>query len=182
MSKISQIEINGTSYDIYDASATDTQYQIIRDYEGAENAPVLKLEPINGINTYASEEIPPDDVTISGATFRYFKTSDGYYYYPALAEQARGIAEGRTIPISKGGTDATTAAGALQNLGLTATATELNRCVGVTSNIQTQINTLLERIAELEAALANKQDKIYSWGDLANVADTNLVNVAEEGA
>lgn len=37
-------------------------------------------------------------------------------------------------------------------------------------------------MTNLETALANKQDKIYSWGDLANVADTNLVNVAEEGA
>ena len=46
-----------------------------------------------------------------------------------------------TVPISKGGTGATTAAGALTNLGLTATATELNYTDGVTSNIQTQLNT-----------------------------------------
>lgn len=58
-----------------------------------------------------------------------------------------------TVPITKGGTGATTAAGALTNLGLTATAaelnkmdgvtattTELNYVDGVTSNIQTQLN------------------------------------------
>ena len=58
-----------------------------------------------------------------------------------------------TVPISKGGTGATTAAGALTNLGLTATATELNKMDGitattaelnyvggVTSNIQTQLD------------------------------------------
>lgn len=45
-----------------------------------------------------------------------------------------------TVPVSKGGTGATTAAGALTNLGLTATATELNYTDGVTSNIQTQLN------------------------------------------
>lgn len=45
-----------------------------------------------------------------------------------------------TVPISKGGTGATSAAGALTNLGLTATAAELNYCDGVTSNIQTQLN------------------------------------------
>ena len=45
-----------------------------------------------------------------------------------------------TVTIAKGGTGATTAAGALTNLGLTATATELNYCDGVTSNIQTQLN------------------------------------------
>ena len=133
----------------YLPAETDTQYQIIRDYEGAENAPVLSLEPINGISTYASEEIPPDDATISGAMFKYFKTSDGYYYYPALAEQARRIAEGYTIPINKGGTDATTAAEALQNFGLTTTAAELNYCDGVTSNIQTQINDINTTIDSL---------------------------------
>lgn len=46
-----------------------------------------------------------------------------------------------TVPISKGGTGATTAAGALTNLGITATAAELNYVDGVTSNIQTQLNS-----------------------------------------
>lgn len=50
------------------------------------------------------------------------------------------IARIPTITVAKGGTGATTAAGALVNLGLTATATELNYCDGVTSNIQTQLN------------------------------------------
>ena len=58
-----------------------------------------------------------------------------------------------TVPITKGGTGATTAAGALINLGITATAAELNKLDGVTattaelnyvdgvtSNIQTQLN------------------------------------------
>ena len=58
-----------------------------------------------------------------------------------------------TLPIANGGTGSTTAAGALTNLGLTATATELNvldgitattaelnYVDGVTSNIQTQLN------------------------------------------
>lgn len=42
--------------------------------------------------------------------------------------------------IANGGTGASTAAGALSNLGITATATELNYCDGVTSSIQTQLN------------------------------------------
>lgn len=58
-----------------------------------------------------------------------------------------------TVPIAKGGTGATTAANALINLGITATASELNKLDGVTatttelnyvdgvtSNIQTQLN------------------------------------------
>ena len=58
-----------------------------------------------------------------------------------------------TVPVAKGGTGATTAAAALTNLGITATAAELNKMDGVTattaelnyvdgvtSNIQTQLN------------------------------------------
>lgn len=44
------------------------------------------------------------------------------------------------IPIENGGTGATNAAKALQNLGITATAAELNYVDGVTSNVQTQLN------------------------------------------
>lgn len=46
------------------------------------------------------------------------------------------------ISVSKGGTGATTAEQALKNLGLTATAAELNYISGVTANVQEQINTL----------------------------------------
>lgn len=49
-----------------------------------------------------------------------------------------------TVPISKGGTGATTAASALTNLGITATAAELNYCDGVTSNIQTQLDNKIK--------------------------------------
>ena len=51
-----------------------------------------------------------------------------------------------SVPIANGGTGATDAAGALTNLGLTATATELNYCDGVTSNIQVQLNELKTNI------------------------------------
>lgn len=60
------------------------------------------------------------------------------------AENVEDLSEfakvGNVVPIASGGTGATTAAKALTNLGLTATATELNHCDGVTSNIQTQLN------------------------------------------
>lgn len=46
----------------------------------------------------------------------------------------------KPLHVNSGGTGATTAADALTNLGLTATAAELNYCDGVTSNIQTQLN------------------------------------------
>ena len=52
-----------------------------------------------------------------------------------------------TVPITKGGSGATTATAALANLGLTATAAELNYCDGVTSNIQTQLSNLDSKIS-----------------------------------
>ena len=68
-----------------------------------------------------------------------------------------------TIPITSGGTDATTAEQALKNFGLTATAaelntldgikatvTELNYVDGVTSSIQTQFNNQDKRIKTME--------------------------------
>ena len=48
---------------------------------------------------------------------------------------------GTDVAVADGGTGSSTAAGALTNLGLTATATELNYVDGVTSAIQTQIDT-----------------------------------------
>lgn len=59
-----------------------------------------------------------------------------------------------TVPIAKGGTGATTAAGALTNLGITATAAELNYVDGVTSNIQTQLNAKAT-VAYVDNAIAN---------------------------
>ena len=50
------------------------------------------------------------------------------------------IADLPTIPVANGGTGATTAAAALTNLGITATAAEVNYTSDVTSLIQAQIN------------------------------------------
>lgn len=50
-----------------------------------------------------------------------------------------------TLPITHGGTGATTASNALKNFGLTATAADINYTKGVTSNIQTQLNNKLDK-------------------------------------
>lgn len=76
-----------------------------------------------------------------------------------------------TLPIANGGTGATTAATALTNLGLTATAaelntldgitatvTELNYVDGVTSSIQTQFNTINALFTSGSAKSAVKLD------------------------
>ena len=64
------------------------------------------------------------------------------------------------VPVAQGGTGAKTAAQALINFGLSATAKELNYTDGVTSNIQTQlnakaatstVNSLTSRVSTLES-------------------------------
>lgn len=59
------------------------------------------------------------------------------------------------LGLAKGGTGATSAAGALTNLGITASATELNFCDGVTSAIQTQLNGKLSTSGTAAKATAD---------------------------
>lgn len=67
-----------------------------------------------------------------------------------------------TVPIENGGTGATNSSGVLTNLGLTATATELNYCDGVTSNIQAQLNN--------KANSSHTHYKLTGWDDKRNVS------------
>lgn len=64
-----------------------------------------------------------------------------------------------TISVAKGGTGATTAVDALKNLGLDATATELNYVQGVTSSIQTQLDNKA-------AASHTHDDRYYTEGEV----------------
>lgn len=67
-------------------------------------------------------------------------TANGALY----ATATNGAAKFGTLPIAQGGTGATTAAGALTNFGITATADELNCMDGVKLNVQTQLDNKSE--------------------------------------
>lgn len=77
-----------------------------------------------------------------------------------------------TIKIENGGTGASTPAGALSNLGLTASAEELNYMDGVTSNVQTQIDSKVQanRVSQINWS-ADGWPQFYvdnsSWIELA---------------
>ena len=80
-------------------------------------------------------------------------TKDVYVVYPSeRAVMVNGstvtIPNSATVPVASGGTGASTAANALINLGLTATATELNYVDGVTSAIQTQLDAMVEKAGD----------------------------------
>lgn len=102
--------------------------------------------------------------TSSAGSATTVSRSDHVHALPALTSCTG------TLTIDKGGTGATTASGALTNLGITATATELNvldgmvssttelnYCNGLTSNIQTQLNNIATSIEneQINAPLRN---------------------------
>lgn len=70
------------------------------------------------------------------------------------------IPNSATVPIASGGTGAATAAAALSNLGLTATATELNYVDGVTSAIQTQLDAMVEKGGDTMTGALNFGDNV----------------------
>lgn len=83
-----------------------------------------------------------------------------------------GIANGNGIvPISRGGTGSSTVGGALQSLGITATATELNYCSGTTSKIQDQLDDLYKKVkwTSLGSFTANQTITISSSVDWQSI-------------
>ena len=103
------------------------------------------------------------DVTISNTNVAYGAT-------PASHNHSAANINSGTLTIARGGTGATTAAAALSNLGLTATAAEINKLdgmtatkaelnylVGVTSSIQTQLNTKAAKAKVVTVTLSASQ-------------------------
>ena len=96
--------------------------------------------------------------------------------HASMADSATTIST--TLPLSKGGTGATTAANALKNLGLTATATELNYCKNVTSSIQTQLNgkaasSHTHSYLPLSGGTITGNLNVYNTITIGNPADTS---------
>jgi hypothetical protein len=110
-------------------------------------ATTTELNYVDGVTSNIQTQLNGKSSTSHTHTFASLTskptTLSGYGITDASASghkhSASDITSG-TLPITRGGTGATTASGILTNLGVTATATELNYVDGVTSNIQTQIN------------------------------------------
>jgi len=114
-----------------------SKVMVVTDGAGA-GAAVLNANPteIGGTVTSVGGTGTVQGLTLSGTvTSSGNLTLGGSLADVDLTSQVTG-----NLPLANGGTGSTTASGALTNLGLTATATELNYTDGVTSNIQTQLN------------------------------------------
>jgi len=88
-----------------------------------------------------------------------------------------------TVPISKGGTGATTAAGALTNLGITATAAELNKMDGVTATT-TELNYVDGVTSNIQTQLDGKLDKTtkYAGSSSTGGAANSAVKATQDGS
>ncbi len=80
------------------------------------------------------------------------------------------------LPIANGGTGAATAAGALENLGLTATAAELNTLDGITADVD-ELN-LLDGVTATTAEL-NILDGVTADKDEINILDGATISTTE---
>ena len=81
---------------------------------------------------------------------------------------------GGTVPLSSGGTGATTAAGALSNLGVTATASELNILDGVTAtaaelNILDGVTATATELNLIDGVTATTAEINYVDGVTSNI-------------
>lgn len=111
----------------------------------ATNIKINGTQSVGTLDTIArADHVHPTDTTRATSTHTHGNITNagaiGSTSGLAVVTGTSGVLTTGTIPVASGGTGATTAAGALTNLGLTATATELNYTDGVTSNIQTQLN------------------------------------------
>lgn len=112
---------------------------------------------------FNATEVPNIDVTISNTNVAYGATPGSHTH------SAANITSG-TLAVARGGTGATTTEGVLTNLGITATAaelnkldgvtataTELNYLDGVTSSIQTQLNSKAAKAKVVTVTLSASQ-------------------------
>lgn len=127
----------------------DNQYRKIRFTFGVESHAStiqyggLKVFSIMGFGGVGWQT--PSNMAASGHLYSYDAYQNATFPASVTANTFYGNLDGTftgTVDVAHGGTGATTASGALSNLGLTATATELNYLDGATSNVQAQLDNL----------------------------------------
>jgi hypothetical protein len=96
---------------------------------GVASIPSTDITGLGTMSTQAASAVAITGGTLTGVSSSNITITGG---------SITGITD---LAVADGGTGASTGAGALSNFGLTATVTELNYTSGVTSAIQTQLNT-----------------------------------------
>ena len=125
---------SGLTQDTDGLSHADTSSQASVDNSGATFVQDITLDGFGHVTGAASVTVTP---SLSGAPQNDGTGASGSW---GISITGTALNVTGTVAVANGGTGATDAAQALNNLGLTASATELNYTDGVTSAIQTQLN------------------------------------------
>jgi hypothetical protein len=124
----------GLTQDTDGLSHADTSSQTSVDNTGATFVQDVNLDTYGHVTGLASVTVTP---SLIGAAATDGTGASGSWGISVTGTAANVTG---TVAVANGGTGATTAGQALNNLGLTATATEINYTDGVTSAIQTQLD------------------------------------------
>lgn len=92
----------------------------------------------------------------------------------AVITTTNGVLTTGTVPVASGGTGSTTAAGALTNLGLTATAAEINKLDGVTATTA-ELNYVDGVTSNIQSQLDSKAASDHSHTITASASDDDIV-------
>lgn len=105
------------------------------------------------IGTANRISVTPDNVDIDSAYV-------GQTSITTLGTISSGTWEGTKVDLAHGGTGATTASGALESLGLTATSAEINTLDGIVapSGLETRISTIESGVSSVTSALSTKAE------------------------
>jgi hypothetical protein len=125
---------SGLTQDTDGLSHADTSSQASVDNSGATFVQDINLDGFGHVTGAASVTVTP---SLIGAPQNDGTGASGSW---GISITGTALNVTGTVAVANGGTGATDAAQALNNLGLTATATELNYTDGVTSAIQTQLD------------------------------------------
>ena len=130
----------------------------------------------NGENVALAKDISALQSSISGK-------ADSSHNHAASNITSGTLSSDRlpTVPVAKGGTGATTAAGALTNLGLTATAAELNKMDGVTATT-TELNYVDGVTSNIQSQLDSKAASSTLTSHTSNTSNPHGVTAEQTGA
>jgi hypothetical protein len=119
-----------------------------------------------------------DGDSLSGGMI-YYNTGDGNLkLYNGSAWVAAVLDPSGALMAANNLSDLASAATAITNLGITATAAELNYVDGVTSNIQTQIDNIGNTVGTLTKSFANGESSVITLS--STVSPTAIVAVTKE--
>ena len=160
---------NSTSSTSTTTAATPNSVKSAYDLANSKQSPATTLSGYGITNAYTKAEV---DTAINNSK----------YTLPTASSTLGGVKTNSTVTSTSGLTACPIISGVpyykdtnntytLSSFGITATSAELNYCDGVTSNIQTQLNALANRIKTLEDNSVGTLARVATTGSYKDLVD-----------